>query len=39
MTGKICPKYYVENEDAWLAFREDVSARIEEDNAASGETN
>ena len=39
VTGKICPKYYVENEDAWLAFREDVSARIEEDNAASGETN
>ena len=39
VTGKICPKYYVENEDAWLAFRQNVSARIEEDNAANGETN
>ena len=39
VTGKICPKYYVENEDAWLAFREDVSARIEEDKTANGETN
>ena len=39
MTGKICPKYYVENEDAWLSFKQDVSTRIEEDNAASGETN
>lgn len=38
VTGKICPKYYVENEDAWLAFRQNVSVRIEEDNAASGET-
>ena len=39
VTGKICPKYYVENEDAWLAFRQNVSARIEEDNAANSETN
>lgn len=39
VTGKICPKYYVENEDAWLAFRADVSARIEEDKTANGETN
>lgn len=39
VTGKICPKYYVENEDAWLAFREDVSARIEEDKTANSETN
>ena len=38
VTGKICPKYYVENEDAWLAFRQNVSARIEEDKTASGET-
>ena len=38
VTGKICPKYYVENEDAWLAFKQDVSARIEEDKAANGET-
>ena len=39
VTGKICPKYYVENEDAWLAFRQNVSARIEEDKTANGETN
>ena len=39
VTGKICPKYYVENEDAWLAFLQDVSARIEEDKAANGEPN
>ena len=39
VTGKICPKYYVENEDAWLTFKQDVSARIEEDKTASGETN
>ena len=38
VTGKICPKYYVENEDAWLAFRQNVSARIEEDKTANGET-
>ena len=39
VTGKICPKYYVENEDAWLSFKQDVSARIEEDKTANGETN
>ena len=38
VTGKICPKYSVENEDAWLTFKQDVSARIEEDKAANGET-
>ena len=37
MTGKICPKYYVENEDAWEAFRQDVSARIEEAKTADSE--
>ena len=39
VTGKICPKYYVENEDAWLKFKQDVSARIEEDKTAETETN
>lgn len=24
VTGKNCPKYYVENEDAWVEFKEDV---------------
>lgn len=27
--GKICPKYYVEHEDAWEQFRVDVEAYIE----------
>lgn len=30
VTGKICPKFYVENEDAWEAFRGAVTARIED---------
>ena len=29
VTGKICPKYFVENEDAWEAFRRDVAYSIE----------
>ncbi len=28
VTGKNCPKYFVENEDAWNNFREDVSNAI-----------
>ena len=28
VTGKICPKYYVENEDAWVKLRADVAARV-----------
>lgn len=30
VTGKICPKFYVENGEAWAAFRADVAARIAE---------
>lgn len=33
VTGKICPKYFVEHEDAWEQFRQDVEdgiARIDE---------
>lgn len=30
VTGKICPKYFVENEDAWLQFKQDVAAYIAE---------
>lgn len=26
VTGKLCPKYYVENEDAWLALKRDIIA-------------
>ena len=30
ITGKICPKYFVENEDAWEDFKDDVRKRLEE---------
>lgn len=30
VTGKLCPKYFVEHEDAWEQFRADVDAKIEE---------
>lgn len=30
VTGKACPLYYVENEDKWEAFKDDVMAYIEE---------
>lgn len=30
VTGKICPKYYVENPEAWEAFKTDVERRMEE---------
>lgn len=29
VTGKICPKYFVENEDAWETFRRDVENAME----------
>lgn len=29
VTGKICPKYYVENEDEWGQFKIDVAAALE----------
>ena len=28
ITGKICPKYFVENEEAWKQFKEDVRERL-----------
>lgn len=28
VTGKICPKYFVENEEAWKNFKQDVEQRI-----------
>ena len=28
VTGKICPKYYVEHEDAWDTFIDDVKVWI-----------
>ena len=30
ITGKICPKYYVENEDAWEQLKADVKEKIKE---------
>ncbi len=30
VTGKICPKYFVDNEDAWTGFQQDVGERIME---------
>lgn len=30
ITGKLCPKYYVEHEEAWTQFREDVEHYIEQ---------
>ena len=30
ITGKICPKYYVENGDAWEQMKEDIGKRIDE---------
>lgn len=30
ITGKICPKYYVENEDAWDTLKNDVKEKLKE---------
>lgn len=30
INGKLCPKYYVDNEDAWVQFRKDVDAAMKE---------
>lgn len=37
VTGKICPKYYVEHEDAWAALLSGVEERIQEDEALQSE--
>jgi len=29
ITGKICPKYFVDNEDAWSAFKSDVGRALD----------
>ena len=31
ITGKICPKYFVEHEDAWEVFKNDVKKALEDD--------
>lgn len=33
VTGKNCPKYFVENEDAWITFKADVKAALEKSAA------
>lgn len=33
VTGKICPKYFVDHEDAWKRFKADVVAYIDENGA------
>lgn len=30
ITEKICPKYYVENEDEWIKFKEDTKIKLDE---------
>lgn len=30
ITGKMCPKYYVENEDAWVQMKEDIGKKVDE---------
>lgn len=37
VTGKNCPKYFVEHEDAWQQFKEDVRQYIESNGAEPGE--
>lgn len=32
VTGKICPKYYVEHEDKWLQLKQDVMESVETDS-------
>ncbi len=32
VTGKHCPLYFVENEDAWYAFRSDIAEKIADDS-------
>ena len=30
ITGKICPKYFVDNEDEWIKFKEEVKSKLNE---------
>lgn len=36
VTGKDCPKYYVENPDAWIQMKSDIAAQIQVDYALQG---
>lgn len=35
VTGKICPKYYVENPEAWAQFQSDVAEKLAEESGNS----
>lgn len=37
VTGKICPKYFVENEDAWKRFKKDIGWTLEDFEKSSAE--
>lgn len=37
VTGKACPKYYVEHESEWLAFKEDLLSYIDANGIAKNE--
>lgn len=37
VTGKLCPKYYVENEDAWTQFKKDLLTYIDTNGIAKTE--
>ena len=37
VTGKKCPLYYVEHEDEWKKFKEDVDAYIEKNGVLPSE--
>lgn len=35
VTGKVCPKYFVDHEDEWENFKEDVAAAIEKGDSSA----
>ena len=37
VTGKDCPKYYVENPDAWIQMKSDIAAQIQDRLCITGE--
>lgn len=39
ITGKCCPKYFVDHEDAWLTFKDDVMVEVEKLKAQEGAIN
>ena len=39
ITGKLCPKYFVEHEDAWSAFKDDVQNARELSTEETSENN